>query len=82
MTGPITTLGYELPEDAYVQVEIYDINGKEVMQPVPGVRQDAGKYEVAIDAKELPGGLYICKLITRTNSGVVTTSGHKMLLVK
>lgn len=77
-----TTLEYELTEEAYVQTALYDINGREVMQPVPGIRQDPGKYEITIDGKELPRGLYICKLIIKTNSGVVTSSGRKMMLMK
>ena len=47
--NPITTLRYDLPEDGYVYITIYDIMGREIRTLV-NTTQDAGFKSVIWDA--------------------------------
>jgi hypothetical protein len=54
-----TTIRYEIPAAASVQISIYDIYGRVVDRPVPGVQQEEGIYDVYFHAKNLPSGIYL-----------------------
>ncbi|MCF7801533.1 MAG: right-handed parallel beta-helix repeat-containing protein [Candidatus Marinimicrobia bacterium] len=79
--NPNTTIQYDLPEDASVELSIFDITGRKVISLI-NKQQNAGQYHVTwqgIDDRghSLPSGLYIYLL--RTSS---FTASEKMLLVK
>jgi len=84
--NPITTITYDLPEDAHVKLVIYDILGREVrswnFQQVPGYHQ------VVWDSRDQSGqllssGVYIYRLrATSSESGERFTTSKKMLLIK
>ncbi len=74
--NPITTLGYEIPEDSHVVLIIYDINGREITKLVDD-RQSAGRYSLQWDASSYVSGIYFVRLITENYTAV-----QKLLLVK
>ena len=64
--NPITTLRYDLPEDAVVNITIYDIMGREIRTLV-NTTQDAGFKSVIWDAtndygKPVSAGVYLYQI--------------------
>jgi len=59
--NPITMIPYELNENAYIEIKVYDINGR-LVRTLYGGYQLAGSYEVRFDASNLSSGMYICTL--------------------
>ena len=79
--NPITSLRYDLPEQAQVTLTVYDLMGREVTQLVNSV-QDAGYRSVQWDATDMHGkpvsaGMYLYQIRA---VGFVQTK--KMLLLK
>ena len=74
--NPTTTLRYTLPERMYVNIKVYNTIGKEVKEMVNG-NQEKGYYEVSFDGRELPSGIYFCRMTTEKFTNVI-----KMLLIK
>lgn len=56
-----TTIRYGLPEEATVRLDVYDLAGRRVATLVDGA-QAAGWYEVEMQARDLPAGLYVYRL--------------------
>jgi hypothetical protein len=66
--NPVTTLQYDLPENSYVNVTVYDMLGREVRTLV-NTTQDAGFKSVIWDAtndygKPVSAGVYLYKIQT------------------
>jgi hypothetical protein len=79
--NPVTTIAYELPEDAHVTLVIYDIMGHEVIRLVEGAIP-AGFRQVVWSGKDhrgrdIPTGLYIARMVTPGY-----TNSIKMVLMK
>ncbi|MCP5061039.1 MAG: T9SS type A sorting domain-containing protein [Ignavibacteriae bacterium] len=74
--NPTTTIKYQLKENGFVSLKVFDLLGKEVASLV-NENKSAGFYETVFDASDLTSGLYIYKL---TVNGFVSTK--KMLLTK
>jgi hypothetical protein len=74
--NPSTTIKYNLPVDADVQLRIYDVLGREV-QIVVNEFQKAGTYNIPFKAEGLSSGIYFCRM----NSGNFNSS-IKMILIK
>lgn len=79
--NPTTTISYDLPADAQVQVIIYDAIGQEIRQLV-NRSHTAGRYSVQWDARDQFGrnvgsGVYIAKIKADQFSAT-----QKMLLLK
>ncbi|MCD4737083.1 MAG: S8 family peptidase, partial [Bacteroidales bacterium] len=56
-----TSLSYSIPGKSFVNIEIYNINGRHISTPVSEFQQE-GKYEVIFNGIELPVGVYFCRL--------------------
>ncbi len=79
--NPSTTLAYDLPSDAIVNIVIYDALGQEVRRLV-ATQRNAGRYTIQWDARDNLGhgvgsGVYIAKI----EAGSFSAS-QKMLLLK
>ncbi len=56
-----TEIGYQIHEDGFVSLKVYDPTGREVAILV-NTEKIAGKYSVQLDASEFNDGLYFCTL--------------------
>ena len=74
--NPTTTISYQLPENGFVTIKVFDMLGKEVATLV-NENKSAGYYQVNFDASKLTSGVYIC--IINVNG---FTQSKKMLLMK
>jgi hypothetical protein len=71
-----TKIKYQIPENTFVEVTVYDILGRMINILEQG-NKSAGTYWISWDADNLPSGLYICRMKTDKY-----TSSIKLLLVK
>ena len=61
--NPTTVISYELPQVADVQLQVFDMLGRQVATLVDGTVQ-AGTHQVTFDASNLSSGVYIYRLHT------------------
>ncbi len=59
--NPNTIIRYELQISSYVKLNIYDIQGKELMTIVDQ-KQSAGSYKVYFDGNGLSSGVYFYRI--------------------
>jgi len=74
--NPVTVIGYQLPAQSDVRLEVYDMLGRRVALLVDGLVQ-AGTHEITFDASMLASGVYLYRL---TAGEFVQT--RQMVLVK
>lgn len=74
--NPTTTIRYSLPNDGLVQIKIYDLSGKEVMNLV-NENKTAGNYEVKFNGANLSSGVYFYRI----NAGEFVQT-KRMVLIK
>jgi len=74
--NPTTQISYQLPENSFVNLVVYNTIGQKVAELV-NQEQTSGKYTVKFDAADLPSGVYIYKFQAGEFSDV-----KKMLLTK
>jgi hypothetical protein len=72
-----TTINYNLPFTAYIELSVYNLLGQKVVTLVSG-REAAGRYKVQWDASAFPSGVYYYRL--STDAGF--TQSKKLLLLK
>jgi hypothetical protein len=59
--NPVTRIAYELPEDSFTELSIFNIRGQVVCELVNGWRE-AGPHEVFFNANMLSSGVYLALL--------------------
>ncbi len=74
--NPFTMIKYDLPNDNFVTIKIYDMLGRELMSLVNEFKQ-AGSYSVTFDAANYPSGVYYYKINTGSFVQV-----RKMILIR
>ncbi len=74
--NPQTQIRYRLKQAGFVILQIYNLSGQKIAQPVHRM-QTAGLHHVTFNAENLPSGVYLYRLSTATGS--VT---KRMLLLK
>ncbi|PIW69008.1 MAG: hypothetical protein COW08_09460, partial [Ignavibacteriales bacterium CG12_big_fil_rev_8_21_14_0_65_30_8] len=74
--NPTTNINYDIPDESFVNITVYDYLGREVITLV-NREQKAGKYVVSFDATNLSSGIYFYKI---TSNEFVQTK--KMILLK
>ncbi|MCB9058077.1 MAG: T9SS type A sorting domain-containing protein [Calditrichae bacterium] len=80
--NPVTTISFELPEDAFTQLNIYDIHGKEISTLVKD-NFEKGSHSIQFDAGSLPSGIYFYRLLAVENkNGKSNSATGRMLLLK
>jgi hypothetical protein len=74
--NPVTKIAFDLPEAGAVSLKVFDLMGREVAVLVNG-EKPAGQHTISFDARDLPSGMYICRM-----SANEFTASRKMLLAK
>lgn len=78
--NPSTKINFDLPLNSRVQIKIFDMTGKEIVQ-LMNEEQNAGSHSINFDASLLPSGIYFYRIITDgKDKNFVKTM--KMILVK
>ena len=74
--NPTTKIKYNLPENNFVSLKVYDVLGREVATLVNS-EQEAGYKSIQFDASKLSSGMYFYKLVAGSFVDV-----KKMVVVK
>jgi len=74
--NPVTNIKFDLPLNSFVKIKIYDITGREVLNPVNGF-VNAGAYEVQVNASNLSSGIYFYRFEAGNFTDV-----KRMMLIK
>jgi flagellar hook assembly protein FlgD len=68
---------YQLPTDTKVTLKIYDISGRVVDKLIDNVVKPKGVHSVPWHGKDIPAGVYFCRLKTEASETV-----KKILLLR
>ena len=79
--NPVTSIGFEIPEESMVKVVIYDLRGQEVAMRMDGMSV-AGSHSVNWDATEMASGIYFVNFIASRNGMSSISKIQKLMLVK
>ncbi len=84
--NPSTTIVYQLPSSARVDLEIYDLSGRRI-KILRQIELPAGTYQTVWDGTDHAGmpvgsGIYFYKLQIRNQAGTQVTETQKMMLLK
>jgi photosystem II stability/assembly factor-like uncharacterized protein len=74
--NPSTTISYQIPQNEFVTLKVYDITGR-VIQTLVNENKSAGKYDIKFEGNNLSSGIYLFRL----KAGEYT-SIKKMILMK
>jgi hypothetical protein len=74
--NPQTTISYTLPENARVELKIFDVLGREVVSLIDDFEQ-AGTHSVSFDGSLLASGVYFYRLVADQ-----FTATKKLLLLR
>ena len=55
-----TTISFDLPEPAYVRIDVYDINGR-LLTTLTDMDYEAGRYDIAFDVTNIASGVYFVR---------------------
>lgn len=80
--NPSTTIKYQLAEDGFVALKVFNVLGQEVATLLSEF-QPAGYYRSTFDAEELPSGVYIARMSATNALGrTVYQNTSKLMLMK
>lgn len=81
--NPATVISYQLGQDSFVTLEVYDILGREVATLVKG-KETAGIHPVEFNASRLASGIYFYRIEAGPNIGQERnfTETKKMVLIR
>ncbi len=79
--NPTTTIRFQIPENSFVTMKIYNILGQELQTLMNKVELSQGQHEVEFDASRYSSGVYFYRVVTETNQHHFV-SIKKMMLVK
>ncbi len=74
--NPSTNINYNVAEEGFVNIVLYDVLGKEV-KTIVNEYKPAGSYLIGFNAEDLPGGAYFYKMTVNRFTDV-----KKMILMK
>ncbi len=78
--NPSTTISYDIPKAAYVNVEVYDVLGRRVTSLVDGV-QAPNHYVTQWNASNVSSGMYFLRIRARSLDGSGDFNAVKKLLL-
>jgi photosystem II stability/assembly factor-like uncharacterized protein len=81
--NPETLISYSLPEESFIELELYDVKGERIMTIDKGIKS-AGFYQHQFNSANLSSGIYLYRLIAATtgNAGRTITLFRKMILMR
>jgi len=84
--NPTTVISFQLPQQSYVRLEIFDVMGRRIAQ-LANETMEAGVHQVSFDATDLASGMYMYRLQARSSLGEDGLAGdflqtRQMMLVK
>nr|MBC8256240.1 T9SS type A sorting domain-containing protein [Candidatus Neomarinimicrobiota bacterium] len=79
--NPTTTIGFGLPDQSEIMVEIFNLHGKRV-EILVDKSMPSGYSSVVWNADKFSSGLYFVKLSAQSFNGIKYTSIQKLMLVK
>ena len=81
--NPETQISYSLPEESFIELELYDVKGERIMTIEKGIKS-AGYYQHQFNSADLSSGIYLYRLIASTtgNAGRTITLSRKMILMR
>jgi len=79
-SNPVSKIDYEVPFDGFVNITVYDVTGKAVMELVNGY-QKADYYSVTFDGNALASGVYFYR-VTGSFGEDKFIQTKKMMLIK
>ncbi|MCX7877359.1 MAG: T9SS type A sorting domain-containing protein [Ignavibacteria bacterium] len=68
--NPETRIKFQIPEQGYVRISVFDLLGREVASLV-NEKLTPGTYEINWNAEEVPGGVYFCRMMTENFSQTI-----------
>jgi thiol-disulfide isomerase/thioredoxin len=74
--NPVTTINYQIANNSYVILKVYDVLGKEITTLV-NEEKKAGNHEASFNASNIPSGIYFYKI----TAGAFTDT-KRMVLIK
>jgi hypothetical protein len=78
--NPSTTIQFDLPESADVQIDVLDLLGR-TMISIPSQSIEAGaKKSISVDASELSSGIYMYRVMVRTAKQAHFSTGTMTLI--
>lgn len=78
--NPATTIGFELPYDSKVTIELYDILGKKALSVI-NEQKAAGYYKVTKDFSGLSSGIYYYRIFAESER-ISFTDVKKLMIIK
>jgi hypothetical protein len=78
--NPSTTISYDIPRAAYVNVDIYDVLGRRVISLVDGI-QAPNHYVMQWNASNVSSGMYFLRIRAHSQDGSDTFNAVKKLLL-
>ncbi len=80
--NPTTNILYSLPDDAFIQLRIYDVTGRLVSELING-NIEKGYHSVEFNGNNLASGIYFYQLLAKgAGDKILYSKIMKMLLVK
>jgi hypothetical protein len=76
-----TTLAYELPAAARVQMTVVDLTGREIAQ-LADAHQEAGRHEVSWRPAGVASGVYVWRVVVEDADGNRTVHNRKVTLLR
>ncbi|MEO8665296.1 MAG: T9SS type A sorting domain-containing protein [Ignavibacteria bacterium] len=78
--NPVTHVNFELPEDGFVNISMFDISGK-MVSTILNSGITGGYQSVEINGSDFSSGVYYYRIDFRSASGIVSET-KKMMLIK
>ncbi len=78
--NPSTTISYDIPKAAYVNVEIYDVLGRRVTSLVDGI-QAPNHYVTQWNASNVSSGMYFLRIRAKSQDGSTDFNAVKKLML-
>jgi len=78
--NPTTSIAFDLPESADVEIQVIDMIGRQVMMLSPATIAAGANRTVQIDASRLASGTYFYRVIAKMESKTLVETGRMMLV--